>query len=334
MKWGIIGTGDIADCGFMPGFRLAQDCEMLAVADKVPDKARDFAENHNIARAYGSADELLADNDVEIVYIATPVFTHCELAIKAANAKKHILLEKPMAMTVEECKKIIDAVEKNGVKIQIGHMLRYHNAHIQIKSLLDQGRFGKIGTGHAQMSYYRGEYGLDGEPLWLAKKELSGGGSMLDMGIHCVDLMRFFLGDVKEVIAFADTIGNELSDKYSVEDICTAVLKFENGAQVVIDSTVVTENCRYMCELYGSEGSVYTVGTVFRNPDGQCIVNIGGEEEYKYEAKNLFTAEIEGLQKAIINNMPTSPGAEDGMKAVEVVLACYKASEENKTIKL
>lgn len=334
MKWGIIGTGDIADCAFMPGFEAANDCEMIAVADKFADKAKEFAKAHNIAKAYDTVDALLADPEVEIVYIATPVFAHCELAVKAANAKKNILLEKPMAMNVAECEKIEEAVNKNGVKIQIGHMLRFHRAHQYIKELIDNGDLGKIGTAHAQMSYYRGEYGPDGEPLWLARKELSGGGSMLDMGIHCVDLMRYWLGDVKEVIAFADTIGNELSERYSVEDICTAVLKFESGAQAVVDSTVVTENCRYMCEIYGTKGSAYGVGTVFRNPDGQCVVNIDGEQEYQYEPKGLFTAEIEAFQNAIKNDTPTSPNAQDGKKAVEIVMACYEASEKGKTVTL
>ncbi len=334
MKWGIIGTGDIADCAFMPGFKEADGCEMIAVADKFPEKAVEFAKAHGIPKAYGTVEELLADPNVEAVYIATPVFTHCELAVKAAKAKKHILLEKPMAMNVAECELIEKAVAENGVKIQIGHMLRFHRAHQHVKKMIDNGDFGKIGTAHAQMSYYRGEYGPDGEPLWLARKELSGGGSMLDMGIHCVDLLRWFLGDVKEVIAFADTIGNELSEKYSVEDICTAVLKFENGAQAVVDATVVTENCRYMFEVYGTKGSAYGEGTVFRNPDGRCVINIGGEKELEYEPASLFTSEINAFEEAVKNNKATMPSAADGKKAVEVVMAIYEASDNAKTVKL
>ena len=176
IRWGVIGCGGIADLRTIPGMLLAENAVCVAVMDTNPESAERVKKKYNIARAYTQINELLAQPDIDAVYIATPVFCHKEQVILAADAGKHILLEKPMGVTVEEAREMADYCLAKGVKLAVGFMMRFHDAHQNIKAELARGTIGEVVSAYAKFNCW---YPVS-EAIWRQTKAFSGGGAMPD----------------------------------------------------------------------------------------------------------------------------------------------------------
>ena len=170
IKWGVIGCGGIADRRTIPGMMLAENVELIAVMDANRQAAEKVKEKYGAKYAFDSVEDILAVDEIQAVYIASPVFCHKEQALAAAKAKKHILLEKPMALTVEESREIAECCEQEGVKLGIGLMMRFHSYHQEMKKLIAQGKLGSIVSMRAQLTCWYPD--IPGN--WRQNKELSG----------------------------------------------------------------------------------------------------------------------------------------------------------------
>ena len=335
VRWGIIGSGGIARKRTLPGMLLARNAECLAVMDLKEEVAEAVQEQFQIPRAYTSLEELLAQDDIDAVYIATPVFCHKEQVQKAAEAGKHILLEKPMGLTCKEGEEIRDICEKNHVKLGIGFMMRFHGAHQEVKKLIEKGCIGEVVSAYAKFNCWSPV----SDQKWRQTKAFSGGGAMMDMGIHCIDLLQYMTGlHADKVTAMC---GNQIFAYPDVEDAASAVLKMNNGSMFVIEANFnipdAIGGCKF--EIYGTKGSIVAESTIGQTETGSVRLSCMDEAEkgfvtVKYESGNMYTKEIEAFSAAVAGNAEVPVTAGDGLFNQRIVEAIYESQEKEKHITL
>lgn len=325
IRFGIIGAGGFASKRPMPGLLKAKNCRAVALLHYDVDLT-DIAKENGIKKIHDNIDDFLSDPEIDAVYIATPVFTHCDLAVKAASAGKHVLVEKPMALTVADCGKMIDVCAKNKVRLKVGYMRRYHPCHQKIKEIIDSGRLGRIIEARIQTHLlYPAQKGA-----WRQDAKISGGGAFMDMGSHCLELMEFFLGDISHVTAVADNIAY----KYKAEDTAVAIFKFKSGALGIVDSSFSIPHRRNVIEIYGLEATLLAEKTAGPFSDPKLVlIDDGGEKEIKVSSKkDQYCAEFEDLADAIITGREPDMNGPDGLRNLKQIQALYKSAKENRRI--
>lgn len=329
VKWGIIGAGVISERNMIPAMLKARDTELVAVMDVNQDRVKKIADDFSIPKFYTKEDQLLEDKNVEAVYIATPGHLHAKQAIAASKHGKHILCEKPMALTVKECEEMIAACQENHVKLTTGFMMRFHPHHLKAKELIESKAIGEIVKARAQWNFwYPPKAGL-----WRHAPDLGGGGCLMDVGIHCVDLLRFLVGEVAEVVALT---GNVIF-QYPVEDISTLALKFKTGAHGIIENSfaVDSKNSPNGVELYGTKGVITTWKTISCFVGGTMTTFIDGKEErYPVSEVDTYQKEIEDFADCIKDKKSSSVNGEDGLYALKTVLAGYESAKSKRTVQV
>ena len=344
IKWGVIGCGGIADRRTIPGMMLADNAELVAVMDANGEVAEKVRAKYGAKYAFDNYEELLALEEIQAVYIASPVFCHKEQAFAAAKAKKHILLEKPMALTTAESIEIAECCKAEGVKLGVGLMMRFHTYHQQMKQLIDDGKLGDIVSMRAQLTCWYPD--IPGN--WRQNKELSGGGALMDMGIHCIDLLQFISGlKAKAVTGFAGT----QTFSYNADDSAAIVMQMENGALAMVDANFNIPDAAAKCklELYGTKGSIIAEGTISQVEGGDVSVLIS-DDSLAYDASqnreellpikldatlgNMYTKEVESFGCAIANDTEPAITATDAIQLQTIVEEAYKTSDTGVTARL
>lgn len=344
IKWGVIGCGGIADRRTIPeGIIPAPGAELVAVQDIAEDRVRDVAAKYGVT-AYTAVEDLLADDAVEAVYIATPTHVHHEQTVAAAKAGKHVLCEKPLALTLDECVASIEACADAGVKFGTNFMMRFHACHTTIRDIVAAGDLGKPVLGRAELTCWYPPI----EGAFRQSQALGGGGALIDMGNHCIDLLEFIFGSrVARVACFTE----HLVQDYETEDTAVVTLHFEDGAVGMVDTlfNVPDAAARNMLEIYGSGGSMVTQGTIGQASTGSITAVIEGEAG-DYDAQqaregsaeqiiepdvvNMYEAAIEGFCRAIENDSePPVPG-EDGLWSHKVIDACYESARTGRFVEV
>lgn len=334
IKWGVIGCGGIADRRTIPGMLLCENAECIAVMDKNPESTERVKEKYNIPVGVSNEDELLAMPEIDAVYIATPVFCHKEQVLAAADAGKHILLEKPMGITAAEATEISDYCAKKGVKLGVGFMMRFHAAHQKIKEEIENGSIGEIISAYAKFNCWSPVSPVK----WRQTKAFSGGGAMMDMGIHCIDLLQYMTGlKAKEITAMG---GNQVFQYPDTEDAASAVMRMDNGALFTVEANFnIPESVGCKFEIFGTKGSIMAVGTIGQVEEGAVTITKDENEkgistELEYVSGNMYTKEIDGFSKAILEDCAVPVTAEQGIFNQQIVEAIYESNENSKHIKL
>ena len=344
IKWGVIGCGGIADRRTIPGMMLADNAELVAVMDSNIDAANRVKEKYNAKYAFDNFEELLALDEIQAVYIASPVFCHKEQAFAAAKAKKDILIEKPVGLTSDEAVEIATFCKSQGVKLGVGFMMRFHSYHQKMKELVSSGKIGEIVSARAQLTCWYPEM----ENCWRQDKKLSGGGAMMDMGVHCIDLIRYITG--LEVTQAAGLVGNQIFN-YSVEDAGGVIMRLSNGAVAYVDAAFNIPDAAAKCkiEFYGTKGSIFAQGTISQVEGGEIEV-LCTDDSLGYDADqnrndvapmeidvtfgNMYTKEIEAFGKAVIGEGEIPISAEDAIMSQKVVEAAYSSCNDKKYVTL
>lgn len=344
IKWGVIGCGGIADRRTIPGMMLAENAELVAVMDANMDAAIRVKEKYNAKYAFDNFEDLLALDEIQAVYIASPVFCHKEQAFAAAKAKKDILIEKPVGLTSEEAIEIAQFCEKEGVKLGVGFMMRFHSYHQKMKEIVSSGKIGEIVSARAQLTCWYPEM----ENCWRQEKHLSGGGAMMDMGVHCVDLIRYITG--LEVTEAAGLVGNQIFN-YSVEDAGGVIMRLSNGAIGYVDAAFNIPDAAAKCkiEFYGTKGSIFAQGTISQIEGGEIEV-LCTDDSLGYDAEqnrsdvapmeinvtlgNMYTKEIEAFGKAVLGEIDIPITAKDAIKSQQVIEAAYCSSDNKNYVTL
>jgi len=342
MKWGVWGSAGIARRRTIPeGIVKAANAELVAVYDVNQAANTAVAAQFNVT-ACTTEDKLLA-SDADILYVATPAFLHCDQVLRAAAAGKHVLCEKPLGMTVEEGDRMLSACAKRGVRLGVGFMMRFHAQHQAALELIRAGRIGVPVFGRAQLSCWYPPI----KGAWRQDPALGGGGSLMDLGGHCIDLLEMFLGRVAGVTC----VTGNLVQGYASEDTSAALMQFESGAVGVVDClfNVPDQSSKNRIELYGSKGSILAEGTIGQGELGRMTAWLE-ESESGYDAqqqrdaenglpiqpepRNMYRAEIEAFSQAILDGTPLPVSAEDGVWSQRVLAACYESAATGRRVQL
>ena len=344
VRCGVIGAGGIADRRTIPGMMLCDNAALVAVMEINMELAEKCRAKWGCKKAYDSEAALLADPEVDAVYIASPVFLHAKQAMAAADAGTHILIEKPLAMTSEEGQKVVDYCKSKGVLIAAGLMMRFGSYVQAMKKAVAEGKIGKPVSGYAQFTCWYPD--MPGN--WRQSKKNGGGGSMMDMGVHCIDLMQYILGTkAKDVAAFHDT----LTFNYEVEDSSTVLLRMENGAQCVVQSNfnIPDDAAKWRIEIFGDQGRL--IGdTVIGQVDGGTLDAMFLGEQGAYDAQqdkkdgersaievefgNMYAREVASFSNSILTGAPVEVPAEEAVQVQRVMEAAYRSNDDARTIKL
>lgn len=249
LRWGILGCGNVAEHKGGPPLYSVDDSKLIAVMRRDHEKAEDFAQRHGAKRAYTDVEKLLSDDEINAIYIATPPHLHCELTIRAARAGKHILCEKPMAMSVSECQQMVDACSEAGVTLMLAYYRNHYPNVEKMKVLMDEDTIGDVVLARINCTAY---YNPNRKDLknWRINPEISGGGVLMDIGSHRISLLQYLMGDVTSVKGFAETVHLD----GTVDDSAVFTLRFESGAHAVANINWNVGIGVDDIEVYGTKG--------------------------------------------------------------------------------
>ncbi|MCP4260574.1 MAG: Gfo/Idh/MocA family oxidoreductase [Planctomycetes bacterium] len=342
IKWGVIGSGGIAKRRTIPeGITKASNAELTAVFDIDEQVNSEVAKEFGAVQAKSIAD--LLDSDIDAVYIATPACLHAEQVRACAKAGKHVLCEKPLGMTTVETEEMIEICKQAGVKLGCAFMMRFVAQHREALKLIQEGKLGKPTYARAQLSCWYPPI----EGAWRQDPATGGGGALIDMGGHCIDLLEMFFGKIVKVSCF---INNTVHD-YKSEDSATVMLFFENGALGTVDTffCIPDNSSKNVLELYGSKGSILANGTIGQGPAGQMKAFLEQDSE-DYDAQqtrteahdttiapepvNTYQAEIEEFSQAIIDDREPLISGELGLRSQKVLTACYESARSGKVVEV
>ncbi len=295
LAWGLIGCGDISEKRVAPALRDLPNCDFAAVNRARFELAEPFAREFGAGKWYRTSSELISDEQIEAVYIASPVNLHCPQTIKAAESGKHILCEKPMGMTVAECDKMIYACKTNNVKIGIAYYRHFYPVIEHIKEIIHSGEIGK--PVFAQINAF--EY-FNPEPAdhryWFMKKEQAGGGPMFDFGCHRIEVLQNIFGKIKFTKGFPDT----LEFDREVEDTATAFFRFESGSNAVLNVTHAAYEPQDTLDVFGTKGSIHI--PVLNNGTMDIITEDSERIERHPPHFNIHQPLINDFTKAVLEN--------------------------------
>lgn len=344
LRWGVIGAGGIADRRTIPGMLMAENAELVAVMGPNLERTEQIRRKYNAKRAYTSEEDLLKDPEVDAVYIATPIVFHAQQAKLAADYGKHILIEKPLAMTSAQGQEVLDYCARKNVQIAAGFMMRF-GAHVRnMKQAIAQGKIGTVVSAYCQFTLW-----LPYEPgNWRQCKAKAGGGCMMDMAVHCIDLMEYISGmRVTHVGSFNENVAFKEHPEYDVEDSSTIMLRMENGAQFVVQTNfnIPDEASKWRLEFFGTKGRLLG-DTVIGQNDGGKLNAVFIEENLAYSAAqdhqddagvdiegefgNMYTRQIESFGRSILDGEPLEVPARDAVHIQRIMELAYRSTEEMK----
>jgi predicted dehydrogenase len=311
LRWGLIGCGDISRKRVAPALRLIPECELIAVSRARVDLAEAFANEFGAKRWYGDWRELIADDEIDAVYIATPVYLHAEQTAAAAEAGKSVLCEKPMAMNPGECEQMIAVCELEDVALGVAYYRRFYPAVRRLKEIIASGEIGKPVI--AQINAFERFNPAPGEDrYWLLEKSKSGGGPMMDFGCHRLEILLNLFGPVERTTA---VIGRALFDR-EVEDTCVAGFEFGSGAQASLAVTHAAFESRDTLDIYCSAGSIHT--TSLNRGEIRIVTAAGERIESHPPHANLHQPLIEDFTRAVLDGREPEVGGDVG-RAVAVI---------------
>ena len=322
IRWGLVGCGDIAEKRVALALRSAAGSKLLACSRKQPARLWEFQQRHGIPKGCPDPAEIFADPEIDAVYLATPVFLHCLHTIEAAAHGKHVLCEKPMAMDAAECQQMVDACRHHGVKLGIAYYRRFYPVVGKIQEFLKSGALGKVILVRTTL--------VEPTPLepaaWRFVPDEGGGGLLMDMVSHRLDLLCMLFGEPLSVSALTDT--RELH--IPVEDTGSLLIQFEEGVQAAVFASHCVHAPMDEFEIFGTRASLRI------NPlNGSELHLVGdhGETFHLPKAENVHLPLIEDFNQAIRENRDPRVSGKEGMKTSVLLEAAYHAAREGRVAK-
>ena len=325
LRWGILSTAGIATEKTIPGIRRAARCEVVAIGSRDVERARAVAGRHGIARVHGSYEALLADPDVDAVYIPLPNHLHAEWTIAAARAGKHVLCEKPLAMTASEAQRMIEACRAEGVTLMEAFMYRLHPSWVAVRALVASGRIGRLTAVSSWFSYY------NDDPANIRNIREYGGGALFDIGCYSVNLSRMLFG--AEPTRVEASIVRDMAS--GVDVLTSGLLEFPGGVATFTCSTRAEPD--QQVHVYGTDGRI-SVGIPFNIPPDRpthVYLTAGGDppvapatETLTFEPADPYAVEAERFAAAILDGGPLPTPPEDAVDNLRVIERLFGAVVE------
>lgn len=316
---GIIGLGYVGQIHLRHALKIP-DTHVVAVAD-LSKKALGKAQKAGVKRTYTNYEDLLKDSGIDAVVISLPTHLHSQCVISAAEAKKHIFLEKPMARNVEEAKEILSVSNKNSIKLMMGYPLRFNAEFRSLKEKIEARTLGDVVTAYAAYIstgpfFHRAEgYAPVPVPDWWFNKELTGGGVLIDLGSHIINLLRWYFGEVQNIKSHLEYRLN-----MDFEDGAICLAKFATGTSAIINVGWFSQQYQLRVELAGS------VGHADENhlPTGALRTVVQLLTSGISEFHRPHYSELEYFVNCLTNDIPPSPSGEDGLKDLQAIFLAYR----------
>ena len=344
--WALVSTGRHADTCLAPALGLAEDTHLVAVYSREQERAEAFATKHGAQVAYTSLEALVADARVEVVCIASPNFLHAPYTLMAARAGKHVLVEKPMAVSVEEAFEMVQTCQAHGVRLGVGFHLRHHPGHQEARRLIREGVLGTMTMVHAQWGNgQRGRVEMAPEHLiplrsgprsawWGTSTQIGRAYAMMAQGVHCVDLLHFLLGQhVVEVAAMTDG----QTPESPLERLATLCLRFNGGTIGTVCCGFKMPDTKNDATLYGSRGRIVLGHSLWTTLQGSLEVvsdTVQTTMTYPRDPLALYTRQVEAFNRALRQQEEPIASGLDGLRAVQVTEAMIASAARGRTVKL
>ncbi|MBT3359763.1 MAG: Gfo/Idh/MocA family oxidoreductase [Rhodospirillales bacterium] len=323
LKWGIISTAKIGRERVVPAMMKGEMTQFCAVASRDVAAAREYADELGIPKAYGSYEDLLADPEIEAIYNPLPNNLHVQWTINAAEAGKHVLCEKPIAMTAEEAQTLIAVRDRTGVRIEEAFMVRHHPQWIRARDLVRQGKIGRLGTVHAVFSY------MNVDPNNIRNIPETGGGGIYDIGCYPIVVSRFIFGN--EPTRAVSLV--ERDPEMKTDRLASAMLDFPEGQATFTCSTQLAKYQRV--QILGTEGRI-EVQIPYNAPDDvPCRIFLDSGIELgdvtavaeDFDPVNQYTLQGDVFSRGVRDGTPPEFPLEDAIKNMRVIDAIFRSAE-------
>jgi UDP-N-acetyl-2-amino-2-deoxyglucuronate dehydrogenase len=334
IRYGIVGCGHIAK-KHVAAIAAVEGAELTAVCDTNEERLKEFAVDG--VRGYTDLSEMLK-SDIDVVNICTPSGLHADLTVQAANAKKHVIVEKPMALTLEDADRMIEACERNGVKMAVVHPNRFRPAVALLRKQLDNGAFGKLGHANATVRWNRNQAYYDQAP-WRGTKAMDGG-VLMNQAIHNMDLLLWMMGEIEEVSSYHATRVRDIE----AEDTSVSIIRFKNGALGVLEAavTIYPRNLEESLSIFGEKGTAIIGGPTanwikqwkfegLEDEEAQRIIEQVEQDPYGIPGHQCI---IQDMTDAILEDRTPIVSGEEGRKALSFVIACIQSAETGKPVRM
>lgn len=341
IKIGIVGAGNISK-SHIKAYSSVSEVEVVAICDINEDKLNKTADKYDINNRYTSIEAMIEAEELDAVSVCVWNSSHASCTIKALNAGLHVLCEKPMAYSAKEAEQMKECAEKNGKLLMIGFVSRFSNQARIVKDYIDNGYLGDIYYSKAQ---YIRRHGNPGG--WFGNKEISGGGPIIDLGVHVIDRARYFMGSNKPVSVYAaafEKIGSQRdlktevdwrpedatdNDVCNVEDFATAIIRFDNGSVIQLETSydihMTADNGLTLC---GDKGGIKTGGeelVLYTNING-FMSDVKIDTRNFKQSKDSFVNEIQHFADCILGKCECNATAEDGVVVMKILDAIYESA--------
>jgi predicted dehydrogenase len=332
LGFALVGVGSLTMGQLLPAFAKCKYAKAVALVSGHPDKARQQADKYGIDAKniynYDNYDTMKDNPDIDVVYVVLPNSMHAEYTIRAARAGKHVLCEKPMANSVEDCQAMIDACNAAKRKLMIAYRMHYEPMTIKAIELARSA----ADIGDIKMITAEAGFNMGDPRQWRCHRPLSGGGSLMDMGIYALNAVRYLSGqEPNEVTAVSYSTPNDprFTD---IEETISFELKFESGIVASVLSTYGFGCGRF--RLYGTRGQLEA--EPFQSYSGNRLWITRGRrrEEVAYEPVNHFSTEMDDFCQCILSDKPSRTAGEEGLKDIRVMMAAYESAKNGRAVKI
>jgi predicted dehydrogenase len=319
VRWGVLSTAKIGTQKVIPAMQLGKYCEITAIASRNLEKAKAMAEQLVIAKAYGSYEALLADADIDAVYIPLPNHLHVPWSIKALNAGKHVLCEKPIGLTAAEARELLTVTRKYPqLKVMEAFMYRFHPQWQRARRLVATGKIGELRTIQSFFSYHN----ID--PDNIRNQAEAAGGGLMDIGCYCISLSRFLFKEEPRIVSGF----MEYDPQFGVDRLTTGILEFSKGISTFTCATQLVPYQRV--NIFGTEGRL-EIEIPFNAPsDRPCRIwyQCGSEsEEIAFDICNQYTIQGDLFSQAVLNDTEAPTPLEDAVANMQVIEALIKSAK-------
>jgi predicted dehydrogenase len=316
LRWGLVGAGDIVRKRVAAALRETKASELVAVSRRDAALAESTRAEFGCPQFFSDWRDLVRSSDIDAIYIATPVYLHAEQTIAAANAGKHVLCEKPMALNTDECDLMLEACRANGVRLGIAYYRHFYPVIPRAKEIIATGEIGRVSI--AQINAFEHFNPSPDDPrYWFVERDRSGGGPMMDFGCHRVEVMLNLFGKVKRVESIVS------SDVYvrEVEDTATAMMHFDNGVIGSVNVTHAANAPQDTLDIYGTEGSIRIPAL---NTGEMTISSSSGERtEVHPPSTNFHEPLISDFVDAVLAGQKPAVDGDIGRRVASVIDQIY-----------
>jgi xylose dehydrogenase (NAD/NADP) len=317
LRWGLLSTARI-NRRLIPAIRAAGGADLLAIASRARARAETYAAEWEIPRAHGSYEALLADPDIDVVYISLPNSLHAEWTVRAIRAGKHVLCEKPLALSLDECDRVIDAAESAGVVVAEAMMYLYHPLLLKVGKLVKEGAVGQVTLVRGAYSFF-----LDRLDNVRWRPEL-GGGSLWDVGCYPVSFIRFIVGDPVEVF------GWQTLSASGVDATFAGLMRYENGVLGVFDCGF-RQQFRVQAEITGTGGTLIVQRPFPITAESRILLRQGfDEKEITLPEADPYQCQVEALTAAILDDTMLPVPLFSSRSSVATLAALYESARLGK----